>query len=329
MSASVVSAGGVSAVAALGLLLATACTSTDRGPPEPLDERLPAGFPPMPIAADNPTTVEGVALGRQLYYDVRLSPDGSRACASCHHQARSFSSEVVAGILPHVNLAWSRMFLWDGGFEGTLEEAMIMEVEDFFGTDVVRLREPELEAMFEAAFGTGEVTTTRAAYALAQFQRTLVSGGSRFDAYLEGDVSALTAAEQRGLELFYSERAECFHCHATRLLTDNTFHNIGLTAEVTGSGRGAVTGRASDDGKWKTPTLRNVAVTAPYMHDDRFATLEEVVDFYAEGVVDSANLATLVPIGGYRLSAGERADLVAFLRTLTDDGFLTDPSLGP
>lgn len=310
---------------------ASACAADDGppGPPTPIDDRLPAGFPPMPVAEDNPTTAEGVALGRQLYYDARLSPDGSRACASCHFQDRSFSSTGVTGVLPHVNLAWSTFFLWDGRFTGTLEEAMIMEVEEFFGTDVERLKEPDLEDMFEAAFETREITTTRAAYALAQFQRTLVSGASPFDAYLEGDAGALSAAERRGMELFYSEDAECFHCHATRLMTDNLFHNIGLDADVTGTGRGPVSGRALDDGKWKTPTLRNVAVTGPYMHDDRFETLEEVVDFYAEGVVDSSTLDTLVPIGGYGLTAEQRADLVAFLRALTDESYLTDPALAP
>lgn len=284
----------------------------------------------MIVPDDNPTTHEGVALGRQLYYDRRLSAAGTRACADCHLQERSFSTPDVPGVLPHVNLAWSRRFLWDGAFEGTLEEAMIMEVEEFFSTDVRRLREPDLEAMFLAAFGSSEITTERAAYALAQFQRTLVSHGSRFDRYVAGEQAALTEPELRGLELFYSERGECFHCHATSLFTDNSFHNIGLDAEVTGTGRGAVTGRARDDGLYKTPTLRNVAVTAPYMHDDRFATLEEVVDFYSEGVVYSRTIDSLIPNvsgGGLQLTAQERSDLVAFLRALTDEPFLTDPAL--
>lgn len=292
-----------------------------------LDDRLPAGFPPMDVPDDNPSTPAGVALGRQLYYDTRLSPDGSRACAHCHQQQHAFTNPATPGVLPHINLAWSRYFLWDGHFEGTLEEAMVMEVEEFFGTDVARLREPDLEAMFEAAFGTREITTTRAAYALAQFQRTLVSGSSRFDRYMDGDASALSAAELRGMELFYSERGECFHCHATRLFTDNAFHNIGLDADVAGTGRGAVTGRTLDDGRFKTPTLRNIERTAPYMHDDRFATLEEVVEFYSDGVIYTDTLDTLITVGGFALTVDERADLVAFLRSLTDDAFLTDPDL--
>lgn len=319
------------AVRGLALALAaaaTACGATDPEPP-PLEDRIPADFPPMIVPADNPTTAAGVALGRQLYYDRRLSPDGLRACADCHRQDHAFSNPTTPGVLPHINLAWSLNFLWDGRFAGTLEAAMIMEVEEFFHTDLTRLAEPDLEAMFAAAFGSREITTTRAAYALAQFQRQLVSGGSRFDRYLGGDTAALSAAEQRGLELFYSERAECFHCHATRLLTDNQFHNIGLDAAVAGTGRAAVTGSARDAGAWKTPTLRNVERSAPYMHDDRFATLEEVLDFYSEGVADSPSLDTLIRVGGFQLTAGERADLVAFLRSLTDDAFLSDPTLGP
>lgn len=281
----------------------------------------------MFVPEDNPSTRAGVALGRQLYYDVRMSPEGQRACASCHLQEYAFSSPAVRRGLPHINLAWSTSFLWDGRFEGTLEEAMLMEVEEFFVTDLERLRVPELERMFDAAFGTPEVTAERAAYALAQFQRTLVSDDSRFDHYLDGDDSALSESELRGMNLFYSERGECFHCHATRLLTDNRFHNIGLDAEVTGTGRGAVTGQAREDGQWKTPTLRNVALTAPYMHDGRFRTLEEVVAFYSEGVVYTDTLDTLITIGGFRLSAREQADLVAFLRSLSDETFTTDPSL--
>lgn len=309
----------------LVLVASAACTEPDDR--VLVEVHIPAGFPPMPIPDDNPTTVEGIALGRQLYYDVRLSPTGTRACASCHLQSHAFSNPTTPGVLPHINLAWSRSFLWDGDFEGTLEEAMIMEVEVFFQTDIERLRDPDLEAMFDAAFGSREIDSHRAAYALAQFQRTLVSGDTRFDRFTEGDETALTESERRGADLFYSERGECFHCHATRLLTDNSFHNLGLDAVVTGTGRGAVTGRALDDGRWKTPTLRNVAVTGPYMHDDRFATLEEVIEFYSTGIVDSPSLSTLLPIGGFQFTDDERADLLAFLRALTDDTFLADPAL--
>lgn len=324
----------------LTLVLAlTGCgqpASLPEGPePYPL-KALPAHFPPMVLPQDNPTTVPGVALGRQLYYDRRLSKDGTRACADCHVQQSAFTSTRAVGVLPHINLAYARSFLWDGATEGTLEDAMRMEVEDFFQTDVARLAAPgdgpDLPAMFDAAFGTTEVTTERAALALAQFQRTLTSAGSRWDRYLAGEQTALTEAELRGMDLFNSERAECFHCHATALFTDNLFHNIGLDTEVAGTGRAHVTGRRQDEGAYKTPTLRNVALTAPYMHDDRFASLEEVVDFYSEGVQPSHSISPLIPnpyTGGMGLTAQQRADLVAFLRALTDESFLSDPALGP
>ncbi|MCA9674763.1 MAG: hypothetical protein H6709_17540 [Kofleriaceae bacterium] len=326
--------GAVALVLALGLAAVAGCGATEASPPDagavaPPDAADLTGFPPMVVPADNPTTAAGVALGRQLYYDPRLSHDGTRACASCHRQDRAFSNPTTPGVLAHINLAWSRNFLWNGRVSGTLEDAMTMEVEGFFATDVTRLQAPDLEVLFEDAFGSPGVTTQRAAYALAQFQRTLVSADSRFDRYARGDLDALDDAERRGMWVFYSERAECFHCHATRLFTDNEFHNIGLDAEVAGTGRGAVTGEARDDGRFKTPTLRNVERTAPYMHDDRFATLEEVVDFYSEGPVDSPTLDTLIHLGGFGLTTEERADLVAFLRALTDDAFLENPDLGP
>ena len=134
------------------------------------------------------------------------------------------------------------------------------------------------------------------------------------------------------MQLFYSEDAECFHCHATNLFTDNLFHNIALVADaaIAGIGRAHVTGDADDDGLFKTPTLRNIAQTAPYMHDDRFATLEEVLDFYSEGILYSRTLDTLMPSatgGGFELTADEKADLAAFLRSLSDDEFLSSPSL--
>jgi cytochrome c peroxidase len=313
-----------------------ACVETTNPPPpdnpELYDLLHPDGFPDLVEPADNPTTIEGVALGRALYYDDRLSPDVSRACADCHLQNHAFSRPDVEGVLPHINLGWSQHFLWDGGFDGTLEQALQKEVELFFGTDVTKLQEPDMEALFTAAFGSSEITTTRCAQALAQFQRTLVSARSPFDQYMGGSADSLTVEEKRGMEVFYSERGDCFHCHADRLFTDNLFHNNGLLAdsEIAGTGRAHVTGDADDDGLFKTPTLRNVELTAPYMHDDRFATLEEVVDFYSDGMVYSRTIDTLMPTvtgGGYELTAQEKSDLVAFLKALSDQSFITNPDL--
>lgn len=322
-------------IAALSLATLMACTDDPStpvvsDPPTPLDTIQPLGFPAMPQTAGNPTTVEGVALGRQLYYDRRTSPDGSRACADCHLQEHSFTNPEVLGVLPHVNLAWSTRFLWDGGYAGTLEEVMLLELVDFFESDVERLDEPDLQAMFLAAFGSEEVSLEGAARALAQFQRTMVSAGSRFDAHLAGDDAALDEAERRGMALFYyGEKGQCHACHATVLFTDNDFHNIGLLAEaeLPGTGRAAVTGLSEDDGRFKTPTLRNVALTAPYMHDDRFVTLQEVVEFYSDGVESSRTLDAHIPVGGYGFTEQEVADLVAFLEALSDEAYTVEAGL--
>ncbi|MCC7109328.1 MAG: cytochrome-c peroxidase [Deltaproteobacteria bacterium] len=326
----------IAALSLVGALHAGgACVEAE--PPPPDDPELydllhPPGFPDIVVPEDNVTTREGIALGRTLYYDKRLSPDASRACADCHIQAKAFSRSDVVGVIAHINLGWSAHFLWDGGFDGTLEEAMQKEVELFFETDVEGLREPDIEEQFTAAFGSSEITTVKAAYALAQFQRTMVSADSRFDRYLGGDSEAMSDAEKRGMQLFYSEEAECFHCHATNLFTDNLFHNIGLLAdaEIAGVGRAHISGDSSDDGLFKTPTLRNVEYSAPYMHDDRFATLEEVVNHYSDGMLPSRTLDTLMPSpqgGGFAFTPEEKADLVSFMRSLSDEGFVANPDL--
>ncbi|MCK6554726.1 hypothetical protein L6Q96_09130 [Candidatus Binatia bacterium] len=299
--------------------------------PEPYVIELPANVPiPMIVPADNPTTVEGVALGRRLYYDSRLDGIGNRACATCHLQQTAFTSNRTTGILAHINLAFADAFLWDGKVQGTLEEVMRFEVEEFFEADMSRVAaDPVYLDMFTRAFGPGPITTRKAAYALAQFQRTLVSFDSKLDRYLRGEES-LTDAERRGAMLFYSETGDCFHCHGTTLFTDNRFHNTGLDTEPPRKGLADITGDAADNGKFKTPTLRNIALTAPYMHDDRYATLAEVIDFYSEGLQYSATVDPLmknVAQGGVRLTTEEKADLLAFLLTLTDLSFTTNPAL--
>lgn len=299
--------------------------------PTPFVIELPANVPiPMIVPADNPTTVEGVALGRRLYYDTRLDGIGDRACATCHLQEKSFTSNRTEGILAHINLAFADAFLWDGKVQGTLEDVMRFEVEEFFEADMSRLAaDPAYPEMFTRAFGPGPLTTRKAAYALAQFQRTLVSFDSKLDRYLRGEVT-LTDAEQRGAMVFYSETGDCFHCHGTVLFTDNRFHNNALDAEPARKGLADVTGDPADVGKFKTPTLRNIALTAPYMHDDRYATLEEVIDFYSEGLEYSPTADSLmknVAEGGVRLTPEQKADLLAFMHTLTDTSFTTNPTL--
>jgi cytochrome c peroxidase len=295
-----------------------------------------AGFPKMNIPANNPLTVEGIALGRKLYYDPALSqggPQQGNACASCHFQAKAFStSGTNNSVLPHINLGWNYSFLWDGLIEGTMEDIMRFEVEDFFKADLSTIKaSEEYQELYNKAFGNNSITPENTAKALAQFFRTLNSADSKFDKFKRGELQ-LTDKEQVGLNIFNSEVGDCFHCHGYPLFTDNLFHNIGLDSiSAAGSGRSHVTGRSDDRGKFKTATLRNIELTGPYMHDNRFNTLEEVIDFYNAGVQDNENLDPLMSKSHadrkLNLNPYQKEALVAFLKTLTDRSFTENPDL--
>jgi cytochrome c peroxidase len=319
----------------LGVLL-TACGADEL-------VSVPASFPAMRVPEDNALTRERVELGKQLFFDPGLSRTGDVACASCHEQEHAFADprRVSVGVEgrvgtrnapPLFNLAWNTSFFWDGGAP-TLEHQVIgplvnpLEM-DMTMEEVVRrvAADPSYVRQFEAAYD-GRPSPEGITKAIASFMRTLVSGDSRYDRFEEGDTSALTSAEQRGMELFFSERAECFHCHVGFNLTNNGFHNNGTRPDDPDLGREGITEKALDRGKFKVPSLRNIAVTAPYMHDGSFATLEEVVEHYDRGGEGHPNTdPTLHPLG---LTAEEKADLVAFLRALTDEAFLTDSRLQP
>ena len=303
----------------------------------PFDMNTPHYFPLLEVPADNPLTVEGIELGRHLYYDTLLSTNGpfaGRSCSSCHFQSRSFSVPTPGtAVLPHVNLAWSRNFLWTGKVSGTLEDIMRFEVEEFFEVDVNVLQSsPDYRARFLAVYGAEIITPELVEKALAQWFRRLVSTNSKFDRYLTYS-GTLSYEELNGMSIFLSETGDCFHCHGIPLMTDNDFHNIGLAQEFTGAdqGRYLVTGDPADLGAFKAPTLRNIALTGPYMHDGRFETLEEVVEHYNSGVHPSPSLDPLMTKPGQltvlQLSASQKADLVTFLHTLTDDSFVSDTAL--
>jgi cytochrome c peroxidase len=315
------------AIAILVLILA-ACNKGDTPIQHyaltPYHIEIPKGFPSMHLSAENPITVEGVALGRKLYYDPIIDGIGSRSCGGCHLQAQGFSS--AGEVLPHVNLGFYSSWLWNGKVQGTMEDIMRFEVEDFFFTDMQRIYDdPTYDRDFRRVFGKEDYGTEEVSYALAQFIRTMISSNSPYDKRLRGEAN-LTEEQWRGYEIFFSERGDCFHCHGTVLLTDNIFHNNGLDANPD-SGRSMVTGSSSDLGKFKTPTLRNLAFTAPYMHDGRYNTLEEVVDFYSEGLQYSATIDPLmknVHNGGIHLTPAEKSDLIAFLFALTDSSYIVD-----
>jgi len=311
----------------------------------------PANFPVMVYGlAKNPPDAAAFALGRRLFYDSQLSSDGRVSCGSCHQAAAAFAhpghrfSPGVAGRLAtrHApalqNLRWRQGFLADGGVLSLELQTLAPltspdEMNTPLATALAKLNaDPEYRRLFAAVYGPGKIDTPQFLRALAQFTAALTSANSRYDKYVRHEADgALTAPELRGRALFV---AKCSGCHATDLFTDESFRNNGLDRTFAhDSGRAHITSRATDRGRFKVPSLRNVAHTAPYMHDGRFATLAQVLAHYAHGVQPSATLDPLLrqPSGrlGIPLSGAQQAELLAFLQTLTDDAFLTDPRLAP
>lgn len=304
---------------------------------------------PMHNPEFNKMTVEGVVLGRKLYYDKILSTN-NRSCSSCHLPQYSFSlpfmGPIGTAILPHVNLGWYNKYGWEGG-EDHLDYVALADLAEgnpFLNANADSIdsrfkRSTEYQQMFWSAFGVSITTQTDSvrknyiSFALAQFLRSMVSNDAKFDKYLRGEV-ALTPQELSGFNVFISEnKGDCFHCHGTGnnpMWSDLQFHNNALNSTFSGVdlGRFNVTGNPSDIGKFKTPTLRNIALSAPYMHDNRYTTLEEVIDFYSEGLQQSPYVDPLmqkIGQGGAQLTAADKADLVAFLKTLTDSTFINNP----
>ncbi|NNE09907.1 MAG: c-type cytochrome [Gemmatimonadetes bacterium] len=305
------------------------------------------GLPPMNAAPGNPLTLQGIALGKRLFFDPLLSLDSTLSCAGCHKPEFAFGDSAIItpgvdGALgarnspPIINAGWSDLLFWDGrGL--SLEDQIVgpvMDVEEMnlpWDEAVARVQaHDEYPELFGRAFGSTRVTESRIRMAIAQFERTLISFESKYDKWKRFEVE-LTESERRGHDLFFSEQAECFHCHGVNdLLTDDDFHSIGLENPLVDRGRGAVTGNPLEDGLFKSPTLRNIGVTAPYMHDGRFATLDEVIEHYRSGGVRGPNVDALIPTGvGFDLSDQDVEDLIAFLHTLTDSSFLTNPAHRP
>jgi cytochrome c peroxidase len=309
------------------------------GTPDPTAVKIeyPKYFPNLPLPSGYKMTEEGVALGQKLYYDKMLSQGGpldGNACATCHMQESGFAKTGPKNppVMPHINLAWHQAFLWDGHKEGTLEEVMEFEAKDFFKADLSLFRkDKEYRRAFKTVYGDDTITYQRMGEMLAMFLRTVNSFNSPVDKYLRGEKGALNESELRGFRIYNSAAGYCFPCHRLGLFTDKQFHNNGLNAEFSGYDRGHynVTGENKDMGAFRTPTLRNVALRGPYMHDGRFATLEEVVEFYNAGVKPSPALDPLMtrPHKGIRLNLSEqqKTDLVNFMKALTDTSFINNP----
>ena len=315
--------------------------------PQTLAEKL---IDPV-IPADNPLTVEGVALGKRLFFDKLLSDDNTISCASCHSPQDAFTdtnqfSEGIDGLtgsrnsMPLFNLAWNfdEKFFWDGHKFSLEQQALepVIQANELGNAnwEAVESRlqnHPEYPELFRKAFKTTIISRILVTKAIAQFERILVSANSKFDKYTLGE-ETLTAQELDGLDIFMNEqRGDCFHCHGNPnnpLWTDNQFHNNGLDATFTDLGLGEFTGDPNDNGKFKSPSLRNLVYTAPYMHDGRFDTLDEVINQYSEGLVNSPTVDALmkkVDEGGVLLSTQDKANLKAFLLTLTDPSFVNNP----
>ncbi|MBD2701263.1 cytochrome-c peroxidase [Spirosoma sp. BT702] len=307
---------------------------------------VPPHFPaPVYPFEKNPLTEAGIELGRTLFYDALLSKDNTISCGSCHQQAAGFTQSGQAlsrGIndlttrrnaMPLVNLAWSSHFGWDGGVHDLDLFPMVpiqneAEMNESLPNILEKLRKKrQYPVLFTKAFGSPDITDERFLKALSQFMLTMVSANSRYDRAVRHQGATFTPSERAGWILV--ER-KCSGCHPEPLFTDFSFRNNGLASTVNDDpGQYGITLNNEDRYKFKVPTLRNVAVTAPYMHDGRFTTLEEVVAHYT-GVEHGETLDHLLKrdretgILGISLTPTEQADIVAFLRTLTDDSFLQD-----
>lgn len=312
----------------------------------PINYQVPSNFPPLAYNMSyNPLTEKGFELGKKIFYDGRLASDGVVSCGFCHiqenaftHHGHTFSHGVGDGIgtrnaPPIQNMAFQTQFFWDGAADHIemLSMAPISNELEMNGNiiDIIDMMKSDTEykKLYSQAFKNGEINSENMLKALAQFMTMLTSSNSKFDKYRRNEVGGtLTQEELDGYAIF---NQKCASCHATDIFTDNTFRNNGLpiNPQINDIGRMRVTGFDDHKYKFKVPSLRNIEITAPYMHDGRFYTLEAVLNHYSNGVVNTQNLdASLNNNGvlGIPLSGNEKTKIIAFLKTLTDNQFLTD-----
>lgn len=314
----------------------------------------PNFFPKMPVAANNPVTVEGANLGKYLFYDPILSSDSTMSCSSCHNQKTAFSDSpnslskgrngvmMKRNTMALFNLAWYPAFFWDGR-ASSIEEQVFHPVREYnemnldWKVAAKRLEQNKFyKKQFKEIFGSSKIDSVQISNAIAQFLRTLISYQSKYDQVIEGK-TLFTKDEYEGFNLANDQtKGDCIHCHITdgdALGTTLVFSNNGLDAVANANdfkdkGRGAVTGKTTDNGKFIVPSLRNLAFTAPYMHDGRFKTLEEVINFYSEGLKQSPNIDSkmeFVHQGGAKLTSEDKRKIIAFLLTLSDSSFISNP----
>jgi cytochrome c peroxidase len=306
----------------------------------------PKNFPePLYDLSKNPITKEGFELGRSLFYDGILSKDGTISCGFCHQQRNAFTQHghaVSHGIddlltlrnsMPIMNMAWQREFLWIGGIADLdLFAVSPIEAHNEMGETLPNVLEKlrkhaAYPQRFEKAFGTKEITTANFLKALSQFQLMCISADSKYDKFVRNEGVDLSLQEKEGLNIF---KQKCATCHTGELFTDLSYRNNGLLGKLNDMGREEITANEVDRFKFKVPSLRNVAVSKPYMHDGRFKELEQVLEHYASQVLDSPTLDPLLKQNGklgIALSNNEKQKIIAFLHALTDEEFLKDIKL--
>jgi len=307
--------------------------------------KVPSGLPPVPVPEDNPTTPEKVELGKLLYFDKRVSKDGTVSCATCHDPKMAWAEhEPTSEGIGHqkggrnaptvINAAYATSQFWDGRAK-TLEEQATGPVENpiEMGHKMEAVVDafskiPEYQERFQKAFGTG-VTKEGFAKAIAAFERTVLSGDSPYDRFVQGDQNALTDAQKRGWEIF---RSNCSTCHTPPLFSNYRFFNAGVGTDKPNpdEGRRKVTGKDGDTGKFRTPSLRDVAETYPYFHDGSAAKLEDAVALMAGGGKDNANLSEMLSsLREAKLGEKEQKDLVEFLKALSGKYPVIEPPAPP
>lgn len=327
-----------------------ACTTNDElqgYSPIPVNAEIPSNFPnPTYDLQNNPLTEEGIALGKKLFYEGRLSSNNAISCAFCHQQEFAFThhghnlSHGVEGRVgirnaPAIqNMFFKKDFMWDGAASHLDLLSIIpitnpLEMDESLSSVIGKLEnDPTYKIMFAEAFEDGQVNSENLLKGLSQFMITMVSANSKYDRVTRDQEATFTPLEQQGQLVFNNK---CSSCHATALFTDQSFKNNGLpiNSRLNDQGRFDIVEREEDRFKFKVPSLRNVSVTAPYMHDGRFTTLQAVLDFYSDGMVDTGTIDPLLikPDGSYgiELSPDDKEALIAFLNTLTDNTFLNDP----
>ena len=360
------------------IILGISCTTSDKGLTGGYNWILPQGFPAPLVPEDNPMSAEKVELGRHLFYDTKMSVDGTFSCASCHKQEKAFTDDLAQAVgvtgelhprssMSLTNVGYNSVLAWANPTLFSLEKQALIPM---FGETPVELglvgKEEELlqafrdDSLYQQLFGQAypneedPFTLANLTFALASFQRILISGDSAYDRFNQGDSNALPNSAKRGVGLFFSEKFECFHCHGGfnfsqstthqgKAFTEVEFHNTGLyniggkgDYPADNTGIHEITLKPKDMGRFRAPTLRNIALTAPYMHDGSIETLRDViVNHYAAGgrTIESgpnAGVGSKNPyksnfLGGFSLKKEEVDDLIAFLESLTDESFINNP----